>query len=137
MRVAASVIDSHFNSSCMAPVKMVFTKNRIFTKLKCFSYTHIASHWCIHFLFVEFLGSCVLKKFYPVLVKRSQLHLLSFKTFNRYLLFITARKCPYLEFSLSVLSPNAVKYGAEKIRIWILFTLCQLPFKTFKSMNAS
>ena len=92
MRVAASVIDSHFNSSCMAPVKMVFTKNRIFTKLKCFSYTHIASHWCIHFLFVEFLGSCVPKKFYPVLVKRSQLHLLSFKTFNRYLLFITARK---------------------------------------------
>ena len=92
MRVAASVIDSHFNSGCMAPVKMVFTKNRIFTKLKCFSYTHIASHWCIHFLFVEFLGSCVLKKFYPVLVKRSQLHLLSFKTFNRYLLFITARK---------------------------------------------
>ena len=92
MRVAASVIDSHFNSSCMAPVKMVFTKSRIFTKLKCFSYTHIASHWCIHFLFVEFLGSCVLKKFYPVLVKRSQLHLLSFKTFNRYLLFITARK---------------------------------------------
>ena len=92
MRVAASVIDSHFNSSCMAPVKMVFTKNRIFTKLKYFSYTHIASHWCIHFLFVEFLGSCVLKKFYPVLVKRSQLHLLSFKTFNRYLLFITARK---------------------------------------------
>lgn len=61
-----------------------------------FSYNHIASHWCIHFLFVEFLGSCVLKKFYPILVKRSQLHLLSFKTFNRHLLFITARKMSVL-----------------------------------------
>ena len=114
MRVAASVIDSHFNSSCMAPVKMVFTKNRIFTKLKCFSYTHIASHWCIHFLFVEFLGSCVLKKFYPVLVKRSQLHLLSFKTFNRYLLFITARKVPVFGVFLVRIKSECGKIRSRK-----------------------
>ena len=90
--VIESVLESHFNSSCMSPVKMVFTQNRIFTELKCFFYTHIASNWCVHFLFVEFLSSSVLKKFYPIFVKLRQFHLLSFKTFNRYLLFIIAWK---------------------------------------------
>ena len=33
-------------------------------------------------------------------------------------------RCPYSEFFWSVVSPNAGKYGPEKLRIWTLFTQC-------------
>ena len=47
--------------------------------------------------------------------------------------FTLSEKCPYSEFFwsvflriwteyLSILSPNAGKYGPEKLRIWTLFT---------------
>ena len=35
-------------------------------------------------------------------------------------------KCPYSEFFWSVFSPNAGKYGPEKLRIWALFMQCSL-----------
>ena len=35
-------------------------------------------------------------------------------------------KCPYLKFFWSVFSPNAGKYGPEKLRIRTLFTQCSV-----------
>ena len=40
------------------------------------------------------------------------------------LAFTLHEKCPYSEFFWSVLSPNAGKYGPEKLRVRTLFTQC-------------
>ena len=46
-------------------------------------------------------------------------------------------KCPYSEFFWSVFSPNAGKYGPEKLRIWTLFTQWELlRYEYFKSIIA-
>ena len=52
--------------------------------------------------------------------------------------FETAKKCRYSEFYWSVFSPNAGKYGPEKLRIWTLFTQCDLvrfPYNIYRSSS--
>ena len=36
------------------------------------------------------------------------------------------KNCPNTEFFCSVFSPNKEKYGPEKLRIWTLFTQCDM-----------
>ena len=68
-------------------------------------------------------------------MKHEKCKLLVFKEISLLAHYTLCESCPYSAFFGSVFSPNARKYGPEKLRIWAFFTQWYYIIETSFSLN--